>query len=225
MTGRDALTILDQALSFGDGHVTLENALLVTGSVTQTLLGKYVEAVVNQNTKQGLAKLSEVLDEGKDANRFVEDLISYARDLLLYTEAPELVTLVPDETFTQLAKTQSANIWYNMIDTLNNTQQQLRFTNRPAIYLEVLTVKLSQPVGQDQAVPSTSPTVGHACAVVEPDHQSSKQQPTPSSAEPEPAQSVVLDQKRSQPVPEPAPMTSQKTRVAPHVSEDPSGSV
>ena len=218
---RDALTILDQALSFGDGHVTLENALLVTGSVTQTLLGKYVEAVVNQNTKQGLAKLSEVLDEGKDANRFVEDLISYARDLLLYTEAPELVTLVPDETFTQLAKTQSANIWYNMIDTLNNTQQQLRFTNRPAIYLEVLTVKLSQPVGQDQAVPSTSPTVGHAAAVVQPDHQSSKQQPTPSSAaEPEPAQSVALDQERSQPAPEPASMTSQKTRVAPHVSED-----
>src|SRR5699024_3667137 len=218
---RDALTILDQALSFGDGHVTLENALLVTGSVTQTLLGKYVEAVVNQNTKQGLAKLSEVLDEGKDANRFVEDLISYARDLLLYTEAPELVTLVPDETFTQLAKTQSANIWYNMIDTLNNTQQQLRFTNRPAIYLEVLTVKLSQPVGQDQAVPSTSPTVGHAAAVVQPDHQSSKQQPTPSSAaEPEPAQSVVLDQYHTTKVIEPEPITSQKTRVAPHVSED-----
>ncbi|MCX2910756.1 hypothetical protein ORI90_09895, partial [Bifidobacterium longum] len=90
--------ILDQALSFGDGHVTLENALLVTGSVTQTLLGEYVHAVVKQDTKQALAKLSEVLSAGKDANRFVEDLISYARDLLLHTEAPELISIVPDET-------------------------------------------------------------------------------------------------------------------------------
>jgi DNA polymerase-3 subunit gamma/tau len=98
---RDALSILDQALSFGDGHVTLENALLVTGSVTQTLLGQYVQAVVQQDTKAALAKLAEVLDAGKDANRFVEDLISYARDLLLYTQAPELVTLVPDEVFMQ----------------------------------------------------------------------------------------------------------------------------
>jgi len=143
---RDALSILDQALSFGDGHVTLENALLVTGSVTQTLLGQYVQAVVQQDTKAALAKLAEVLDAGKDANRFVEDLISYARDLLLYTQAPELVTLVPDEVFMQLAQEQEALLWYNMIDQLNETQQQLRFTNRPAIYLEVLTVKLSQPI-------------------------------------------------------------------------------
>lgn len=143
---RDALSILDQALSFGDGHVTLENALLVTGSVTQTLLGQYVQAVVQQDTKAALAKLAEVLDAGKDANRFVEDLISYARDLLLYTQAPELVTLVPDEVFMQLAQEQAALLWYNMIDQLNETQQQLRFTNRPAIYLEVLTVKLSQPI-------------------------------------------------------------------------------
>lgn len=154
---RDALSILDQALSFGDGHVTLENALLVTGSVTQTLLGQYVQAVVQQDTKAALAKLSEVLDAGKDANRFVEDLISYARDLLLYTEAPELVTLVPDETFMQLAKGQAAPVWYNMIDQLNETQQQLRYTNRPAIYLEVLTVKLSQPVTPaTNNVPTTS---------------------------------------------------------------------
>lgn len=143
---RDALSILDQALSFGDGHVTLENALLVTGSVTQTLLGQYVQAVVKQDTKAALAKLAEVLEAGKDANRFVEDLISYARDLLLYTQAPELVTLVPDEVFMQLAQEREAVLWYNMIDQLNETQQQLRFTNRPAIYLEVLTVKLSQPI-------------------------------------------------------------------------------
>lgn len=143
---RDALSILDQALSFGDGHVTLENALLVTGSVTQTLLGEYVQAVVQQDTKAALAKLSEVLSAGKDASRFVEDLISYARDLLLHTEAPELISIVPDDIFKALASETPATVWYRMIDTLNDTQQQLRYTNRPSIYLEVLTVKLSQPL-------------------------------------------------------------------------------
>ncbi|GAK30000.1 DNA polymerase III subunit gamma/tau [Weissella oryzae SG25] len=142
---RDALSILDQTLSFGDGHVTLENALLVTGSVTQTLLGQYISATVKQDVPQALAKLAEVLRAGKDANRFVEDLISYARDLLLYTEAPELVSLVPDEEFKVLAQGNEPTTWYRMIDTLNETQQQLRYTNRPSIYLEVLTVKLSQP--------------------------------------------------------------------------------
>lgn len=33
---RDALSILDQALSFGDEQVTIDDALLVTGSVTSS---------------------------------------------------------------------------------------------------------------------------------------------------------------------------------------------
>lgn len=154
---RDALSILDQTLSFGDGNVTLENALLVTGSVTQTLLGEYVQAVVAGDSPHALAKLTEVLTAGKDANRFVEDLISYARDLLLYTEAPELVTLVPDEQFKELAQGSSPTVWYQMIDTLNDTQQQLRYTNRPSIYLEVLTVKLSQPTLKQPQTQVTNP--------------------------------------------------------------------
>lgn len=140
---RDALSILDQALSFGDGQVTLDNALLVTGSVTQTLLGDYLKTVVAHQTDQALAELTKVLAEGKDANRFIEDLISYARDLLIAHEAPELVNLVPDDNFNELLQ-EDEQLWYQMIDTLNEVQQQLRFTNRPSIYLEVLTVKLSR---------------------------------------------------------------------------------
>ena len=220
---RDALSILDQALSFGDGHVTLENALLVTGSVTQTLLGEYVQAVVKQDTKQALAKLSEVLSAGKDANRFVEDLISYARDLLLHTEAPELISIVPDETFTDLAANTQANVWYRMIDILNDTQQQLRFTNRPSIYLEVLTVKLSQPmattapvtverVSAPQVVADPTPTaptkpapapVASAAPVVE--------TPTQPAPQPEPVASAA---------PAEQPATAAPTRVAPRVADD-----
>ncbi|KRN74880.1 hypothetical protein IV73_GL001003 [Weissella kandleri] len=140
---RDALSILDQALSFGDGQVTLDNALLVTGSVTQTLLGDYLKAVATHQTDHALAELTKVLAEGKDANRFIEDLISYARDLLIAHEAPDLVNLVPDDNFNELLQKEE-QLWYQMIDTLNEVQQQLRFTNRPSIYLEVLTVKLSR---------------------------------------------------------------------------------
>lgn len=190
---RDALSILDQALSFGSGHVSLENALLVTGSVTQTILGEYVAAVVAEDTQAALVKLSEVLSEGKDAGRFVEDLISYARDLLLSSEAPELISLVPDETFKQLAAEQPATTWYRMIDTLNETQQQLRFTSRPSIYLEVLTVKLSQPQVQTtvQAVVTPQPQVN---------------QPVPATTTPMSTDAPTV-------TPEPAPVASEAVTV------------
>lgn len=219
---RDALSILDQALSFGDGHVTLENALLVTGSVTQTLLGEYVQAVVKQDTKQALAKLSEVLSAGKDANRFVEDLISYARDLLLHTEAPELISIVPDETFTDLAANTQANVWYRMIDILNDTQQQLRFTNRPSIYLEVLTVKLSQPMAT--TAPVTVERVSAPQVVADPTSTAPKPAPAPvASAAPvveTPTQPATQPEPVASAAPAEQPATTAPTRVAPRVADD-----
>lgn len=219
---RDALSILDQALSFGDGHVTLENALLVTGSVTQTLLGEYVQAVVKQDTKQALAKLSEVLSAGKDANRFVEDLISYARDLLLHTEAPELISIVPDETFTDLAANKQANVWYRMIDILNDTQQQLRFTNRPSIYLEVLTVKLSQPMAT--TAPVTVERVSAPQVVADPTPTAPKPAPAPvASAAPvveTPTQPATQPEPVASAAPAEQPATTAPTRVAPRVADD-----
>ncbi|WP_270318455.1 DNA polymerase III subunit gamma/tau [Weissella confusa] len=219
---RDALSILDQALSFGDGHVTLENALLVTGSVTQTLLGEYVQAVVKQDTKQALAKLSEVLSAGKDANRFVEDLISYARDLLLHTEAPELISIVPDETFTDLAANTQANVWYRMIDILNDTQQQLRFTNRPSIYLEVLTVKLSQPMAT--TAPVTVERVSAPQVVADPTPTAPKPAPAPVASAAPVVETPTQPARQPEPVasaaPAEQPATTAPTRVAPRVADD-----
>jgi DNA polymerase-3 subunit gamma/tau len=202
---RDALSILDQALSFGDGHVTLENALLVTGSVTQTLLGEYVQAVVRQDTQGALAKLAEVLEAGKDANRFVEDLISYARDLLLNTEAPELISIVPDDIFKSLATQEQPITWYRMIDSLNDTQQQLRFTNRPSIYLEVLTVKLTQPMVAPASVQVERIT---------PPVQAAPQTPKPVI---EPTSTAPVVEKSEAPQPSPAP---RPIKTAPKVTSD-----
>lgn len=145
---RDALSILDQMLSFSDNHVTLDNALDVTGSLTEALLADYVQTIQDNAPKQALQLLQQILAEGKDAQRFVEDLIEYVRDLLLYQQAPELVAAsemdLLDEHFKALSAAMPADRLYGVIDILNETQQQLRFTNHPEIYLEVATVRLTQ---------------------------------------------------------------------------------
>ncbi|MFC6289463.1 DNA polymerase III subunit gamma/tau [Levilactobacillus angrenensis] len=166
---RDALSILDQALSFGDNEITLDNALLVTGSVTHELLATYVQQVLGGDTKAALATLQSVLEAGKDAERFTEDLISYARDLLLYQQAPQLVEEAEmgsvSEDFQQLAKQTPAQTMYAMINELNAIQQQMRFTTHPDVYLEILTIKLAEigrQNGAPQATPSATPTAAAA---------------------------------------------------------------
>lgn len=156
---RDALSILDQVLSFSDNQVKLDDALLVTGSVTKQLLKKYFLEVCQNQSASALETMKQILGEGKDGQRFIEDLISFIRDVLLYQESPDLIkvesTGLKDEDFTELSKAASSTTLYRMIDDLNNIQIEMRFTTHPDVYLEVLTVKLSQPEA-DQPVASVS---------------------------------------------------------------------
>ena len=164
---RDALSILDQALSFGDNEITLDNALLVTGSVTHELLATYVQQVLAGETKAGLATLQSVLEAGKDAERFTEDLISYARDLLLYQQAPQLVEEAEmgsvSADFQALAKQTPAATMYAMINELNVIQQQMRFTTHPDVYLEILTIKLAE-IGQAKGAAPVAATAAPVAA-------------------------------------------------------------
>lgn len=158
---RDALSILDQVLSFSDNQVKLDDALLVTGSVTKQLLKKYFDETTSHQSAAALHTMKEILDQGKDGQRFIEDLISFIRDVLLYQESPQLVNVagsgLKEADFQQLSQVASADELYQMIDELNEIQEEMRFTTHPDVYLEVLTVKLSQIKPQDNKANATDP--------------------------------------------------------------------
>lgn len=158
---RDALSILDQVLSFSDNQVKLDDALLVTGSVTKQLLKKYFDETTSHQSAAALHTMKEILDQGKDDQRFIEDLISFIRDVLLYQESPQLVNVagsgLKEADFQQLSQAVSADELYQMIDELNEIQEEMRFTTHPDVYLEVLTVKLSQIKPQDNKTSASDP--------------------------------------------------------------------
>lgn len=145
---RDALSMLDQALSFMNDELSEEVALQITGSITQGLLLDYIRAVSYDQTDQALIILEDILAEGKDPGRFVEDAIVMTRDLLLYqsSQSQDFVTKLGkvDDQFKDIAKELDRTKAYNIIKTLNQTQQELRLSNHAEVYLEVATVYLTQ---------------------------------------------------------------------------------
>ncbi|MGL4247859.1 MAG: DNA polymerase III subunit gamma/tau [Lactococcus garvieae] len=80
---RDALSLLDQALSFSDGKLAEKDALLVTGSIANEALVSYVAALAASDGPTALDALEKIFLEGKNMLRFTEDLLTYFRDLLL----------------------------------------------------------------------------------------------------------------------------------------------
>lgn len=167
---RDALSILDQALSFQEGRIETEDIQRITGSVTQDLLEQYLDSLAGKNTKEALGLLQNLLAEGKDAGRFVEDVILFSRDLLLYqnTQAKErsLFKIAKfSDAFETLAQKTPEDFLYEVIRVFNDTQQELRLSNHAEVYLEVATIKLSQKQAEVIQVPKATEEVTNVSSV------------------------------------------------------------
>lgn len=145
---RDALSILDQALSFSEEKLSVDDALEVTGSLTSEIMDLYLAHCVKGETEEALSVLNKLLNEGKESNRIVENLLLYCRDLLVYQKAPTIleqqVGLITDG-FKALSQEVDEATLYSLINELNDTQKEIRFSHQPTVYLEVMTVKLATP--------------------------------------------------------------------------------
>ncbi|MCU9615357.1 DNA polymerase III subunit gamma/tau [Caldibacillus lycopersici] len=145
---RDALSLLDQTISFSQNRISVEDALIITGSISQQILNKLAHAISTNDTREALEALHTLLAEGKDPIRLVEDLIQYYRDLLLYKSSSQmqqyLERIVVDDAFTEIVERYHQDQVYGIIDRLNQTQQDMKWTNHPRILLEVCFVQLCQ---------------------------------------------------------------------------------
>src|SRR5699024_3835901 len=74
---RDASSILDQAISYSENEVTIEDVLAVTGSISQKQLAKLTSLLHDRDVKASLLEVDQMIQEGKDPGRFVFDLIYY----------------------------------------------------------------------------------------------------------------------------------------------------
>lgn len=144
---RDALSILDQAISYSGERVTLQDVLAVTGGVSQQVLTDIVQKMYKQDVQESLKLLDEIIQNGKDPGRFVFDLIYFLRDLMLYQSAPSLEGVLEraliDEPFKELAKLVTVDWIQHAIMQLNECQQEIKWSNSPKVFIEIAILSLA----------------------------------------------------------------------------------
>ncbi|HSJ37035.1 MAG TPA: DNA polymerase III subunit gamma/tau [Planococcus sp. (in: firmicutes)] len=145
---RDALSLLDQVVSFSGDEMSVEDALLVTGSISQDMFYSIAEALLAKDIGQALTLLEQLVRDGKDPVRLVEDFITFFRDLLLIQTAPDLHDMLElashESRFEELAKRFEPTTLYLWIDIMSKTQQEMRFSNHTKIYMETALLKMVQ---------------------------------------------------------------------------------
>lgn len=144
---RDALSMLDQVVSFSEDKMTIEDALLVTGSIGQDVFFQLADALIEKDIARALACIEKLIEDGKDPVRLTEDFITFYRDLLVLLVAPEQTDLLEiatgDSTFLELASKFQVDTLYRGISILTNTQQEMRFSNHAKVYLETAIIRLA----------------------------------------------------------------------------------
>lgn len=151
---RDALSLLDQAISYSDQIVELEDVLAITGSVSQGKLTELIDVLYRQDAKSVLKLVDLFIQEGKDPGRLIHDLIYFLRDLLLYQSTSDFDDLleraVVDQPFIELQKQVSADWIQKAITELNQCQQEMKWTNTPKIFIEITMLKLTETQSQQE---------------------------------------------------------------------------
>ncbi|GAB4072066.1 DNA polymerase III subunit gamma/tau [Barrientosiimonas marina] len=149
---RDALSVLDQAISYSGDQVELDDVLTVTGGVAQGILTDVVRAMYASDAQKALSLLDELIQNGKDPARFVYDLIYFLRDVLLYKSAPSLERIleraIADEPFEQLAR-DAGDAWLQeAITRLNQCQQEIKWSTSPKVFIEIAILAITNQNSQ-----------------------------------------------------------------------------
>ena len=145
---RDALSILDQAVSYTGENIKTEVIEEMLGKTSGQELKELMLNIKNKNTKKAINLINEVLNEGKDVDRLIEDLKEYCNQLLLIKECGIKTNLVklPKERLTEmdnLAKDFSLNKLTNIVDVLNEIKNEIDLGGNSRINLEVGIFKLA----------------------------------------------------------------------------------
>lgn len=138
---RDALSILDQAVTLNKDEISFDLVSDLTGTTKKELLFNYLIAVSKSDVKSAISEINQILVEGKDLGQFIQDLILLIKDILLFQNKIEPSTfLISDlKEFKNLSEA-----WlFKALTVLIDEDQRLRQVVYTDILVEIMTIKLA----------------------------------------------------------------------------------
>ncbi|WP_368235784.1 DNA polymerase III subunit gamma/tau [Clostridium perfringens] len=144
---RDSLSILDQAISIGDGKVDYDELVSMLGLVTNDNLFKIVDSIIKRDIESAIEIIEELVLTGKDMTLFIKDLIVHYRNLLMIkvTSNPEEVLDTAEENIEKL-KVQGAKLKVEeimrCIRIVQECDEEAKLSKQARVYLELAVIKM-----------------------------------------------------------------------------------
>jgi DNA polymerase-3 subunit gamma/tau len=146
---RDALSLLDQIISFSSGSVDHNQIMEMLGAVDRNVLDKTTRAIISHDVGTLLDVINGVFDAGQDVQKFFGALVSHVRDLLVLKMGPtgqQLLDLPAHEIneLAKLAAPLSQVYLAQMTDLLLKEQAAIKYSPQPKLSVELACIKAAQ---------------------------------------------------------------------------------
>ena len=146
---RDAESLLDQLISFGDDKkINLAEVEKTIGKIGFDKLSSFAGLLLGGDADKALAALSSIEDGGFNLVQFTKDLIQYVRRVAVLKASPEMENAFRGELMEDHLKKIAAHAkafdnekHLELLKTLINAYGQMRYSQFPIIPLEVAIVE------------------------------------------------------------------------------------
>ena len=141
---RDALSILERCSQEGTDEIDENKVKDLIGIPKTVFINNIVEAIVNEDVESTLNNLQEVIEDGKDINNLVWEIIKYIKDILLYksTEKTELYNDEEIQKIRNIADKTSKLDLINLICELSEIENSMKLSTQKLIILQTGLIKL-----------------------------------------------------------------------------------
>jgi DNA polymerase-3 subunit gamma/tau len=145
---RDSESILDQLTSFCREKITLRDIYDVLGVVSEGEIANLIDSFVDKNPELAVKIFHEITENGKDVDGFIDQLLSYIRDLLLVSicskDSGLVETISRDVNLLQKQASRfSPDTLMYMIQLISETKSKVKDLLQQKILLEVVLIKLA----------------------------------------------------------------------------------
>jgi DNA polymerase-3 subunit gamma/tau len=150
---RDAQSLLDQLLAFGDDgqrqHLSVDAVHQLLGMADEDRVAELAASVLDRDPKRALDLVAQTVDAGAQLNELLDQLIDYWRDLMVVASTGMAThdLTVPArhrDALTRQAQSTSLDTILAGLDVLATTKARMRSSGQARVLLEMALVRLSR---------------------------------------------------------------------------------
>ncbi len=144
---RDALSLLDQAISSSNGKITFEYMRNLLGLLPKEIIARTTEDIADNNVESLLRTCKQVYEDGYNILQFAKDLRDHLRQLMIYCVNPEIADIsTSDKNLYNKQKTLfTVSRFIRLGNLISKALEEMKEHDQPRILLEIYLLKMAEP--------------------------------------------------------------------------------